>query len=255
MVPDAPINLLNDPTVTDASKIKFIWDQGASSGGVPVIDYDVYYDQGIDDYILLAADVLTQYYTTTVTLTPDLVYSFKVTARNSVGDSLTSAPVSIRAAEEPVAPINLANVPAGTTAYQIAIDWDDGLYDGGSPVLDYRVSYKEESQSEFSVIASDVLDSTLIVAGLIPGTTYQFKAESRNLVGYSGFSEIVTILAAQIPDEPTDLQNVPANTFANQIALAWLAPLFDGGSPVVDYRIWYDNASGGTFEILASGVT
>jgi len=36
---------------------------------------------------------------------------------------------------------------------------------------------------------------------------------------------------------------VPEVTSATQIGLSWIAPVFDGGSPVVDYRVWYDNAS------------
>jgi hypothetical protein len=32
--------------------------------------------------------------------------------------------------------------------------------------------------------------------------------------------------------------------------------VFDGGSEVLDYRIWYDNASdGAAFEVLVSGLT
>jgi hypothetical protein len=49
---------------------------------------------------------------------------------------------------------------------------------------------------------------------------------------------------------------VPSNTFANQIGLAWVAPNFDGGSPVIDYRVWYDNASNGdSFVTFVSGIT
>jgi len=40
-------------------------------------------------------------------------------------------------------------------------------------------------------------------ATLTPGVTYSFKVTARNTVGSSGFSSIITILAAQIPDEPT----------------------------------------------------
>lgn len=61
-------------------------------------------------------------------------------------------------------------------------------------------------------------------------------------------------MAAQIPDEPTNLVNVPEVTLADRIGLSWTAPVFDGGSPVVDYKVWYDNASGGAFELLEENV-
>jgi hypothetical protein len=48
---------------------------------------------------------------------------------------------------------------------------------------------------------------------------------------------------------------VPAITLANQIGLVWVAPNFDGGSPLLDYAIWYDNASNGaTFTEFTSGI-
>jgi len=44
LVPDAPVNLSNDLTVTNGAVIRFTWQEGASNGGAPVIDYDVVYD-------------------------------------------------------------------------------------------------------------------------------------------------------------------------------------------------------------------
>lgn len=63
-------------------------------------------------------------------------------------------------------------------------------------------------------------------------------------------------LAAQIPDEPTDLANVAAVTLANQIGLEWAAPVFNGGSPIIDYRLWFDDATdGSSFQILEPALT
>jgi len=35
-------------------------------------------------------------------------------------------------------------------------------------------------------------------------------------------------------------------TRADRIGLAWTAPTFNGGSVILDYRVWFDNASGAT---------
>ena len=94
------------------------------------------------------------------------------------------------------------------------------------------------------------------MTGLTPATTYTFVVEARNLVGLSGYSQSIDVLAAQIPDQPTNLANVPANTLATQIGLEWLAPVFNGGSAILDYKVWYDNASSGvTFTEFVSGLT
>jgi hypothetical protein len=52
-VPDAPIELANVPfnvesdteTTTD-QQIRFTWVEGANNGGTPVLNFDVYYNQG-----------------------------------------------------------------------------------------------------------------------------------------------------------------------------------------------------------------
>ena len=82
---------------------------------------------------------------TTTSITAGLVYNFKVTSRNTVGSSLDSETITILAAKIPDAPINLVNVPGLTTSYQIGLDWQAGAYDGASPVIDYRLSYADDS--------------------------------------------------------------------------------------------------------------
>jgi hypothetical protein len=50
------------------------------------------------------------------------------------------------------------------------------------------------------------------VTSLSSGVVYSFKATARNLIGNSGLSESVQILAAQIPDAPVNLANVEEQT-------------------------------------------
>ena len=75
------------------------------------------------------------------------------------------------------------------------------------------------------------------------------------MIGFSPLSTEIQVKAAQTPDKPTNVANVEAQTSATQIGLTWQAPANDGGSAVTDYQIWYDNASGSTFEMLATSVT
>jgi hypothetical protein len=55
----------------------------------------------------------------------------------------------------------------------------------------------------------------------------------------------VTILAAQIPDSPTGLVNVEAQTTLSSAGLSWSAPSFNSGSPIIDYRVWTDDVTNG----------
>jgi hypothetical protein len=119
LVPDAPINLVNDYLTTTDVLIQFFWDAGLSDGGSPVIDYSVWFDQGsqVGVYVLLQENRLATNYYTTGNISPGETYTFKVTARNLVGTSDFSTPLSIFAAKPPDAPINVSNVAGITTAY------------------------------------------------------------------------------------------------------------------------------------------
>jgi hypothetical protein len=45
LVPDAPVDLRNDPSITSAQVIGFDWTDGVSNGGESIIDYRITYDQ------------------------------------------------------------------------------------------------------------------------------------------------------------------------------------------------------------------
>lgn len=63
-----------------------------------------------------------------------------------------------------------------------------------------------------------------------------------NSVGSSVASPSLSILAAQVPDAPTNV----VQTYADQtsISIAWSAPIQTGSTAITAYRIYWDNASG-----------
>jgi hypothetical protein len=64
LVPNAPINFADVTSITLASRIGLSWTPGASSGGEPIIDYRIYYDQSTADWTELVSGVTDQFYTT-----------------------------------------------------------------------------------------------------------------------------------------------------------------------------------------------
>lgn len=133
----------------------------------------------------------------------------------------------------PDAPVSLANVPARTTGTQIGLTWSDGSNNGGTPVIDYRVSFNGGSGSVYTTIESNIVTLPYIAVSLTPGTTYSFQVQSRNAFGYSPFSASVEILAAQPPDQPAAPSTVLQDT---NILITWSAP-FAQGSPITSYKI------------------
>jgi hypothetical protein len=173
LVPDAPINLTNDLQVTNANAIKLSWEEGASNGGIAVIDYAVfYYPSGVN--IITAPNVLLKEYTTTTVLEPGVYYNFKVSARNPVGTSALSETVQIIAATYADSPVLVQNVPGITTQAQIGLAWSEGPYNGGTPVLDYQVSYKEATSADYTVYSTLVAERSDIIISLTAGKSYDF---------------------------------------------------------------------------------
>lgn len=87
LVPDSVISLLNNPTITSDSVIGISWSDGPSNGGKAIIDYRIWYDQSIGNYVILAEHVTNKFYTTQVPLLKGKTYRFKIQAENSVGYS------------------------------------------------------------------------------------------------------------------------------------------------------------------------
>ena len=52
-VPDAPINLVNVPAITDGTTIGIEWEIGVEEGGTSVLDYRVSYDEGIGNEVVV----------------------------------------------------------------------------------------------------------------------------------------------------------------------------------------------------------
>jgi hypothetical protein len=99
----------------------------------------------------------------------------------------------------PDSPINLDEDRTITTGTQIGLVWVKGTDNGGSPVLDYKL-WSDQAENDYIPLDEGVTDLFFTATGLSVGFTYNFKVQSRNSFGFSDYSSIVTILAAQMPD-------------------------------------------------------
>jgi hypothetical protein len=104
----------------------------------------------------------------------DSVYA-KVRATNLVGNSAYSAVGNGGVLlTTPGAPLSLANNVAVSTKTQIGLTWYEGISNGGTPVLDYRIHYKAD-EGNYSVLVDSLTDTFYTAASLITGTLYTFK--------------------------------------------------------------------------------
>jgi hypothetical protein len=155
----------------------------------------------------------------------------KVVATNAYGDSLSSLEGNgAMITTTPDAPINLLEVYAQRTKSTIGVAWDPATFTGGDIIIDYRINIAEQGGA-FSVLASGLTSTDYTAISLTFGTTYEFKVESRNSYGYSGYSSVLTLLCAFIPDPPTTVTSANSNEL---VTISWNAPIANG-SPVTAY--------------------
>lgn len=94
---------------------------------------------------------------------------------------------------------------------------------------------------------------TYTVSSLSTGNNYRFKVLAVNGVGDGPLSdESDLIIAANLPDPPTDVARVYAD--GTTITINWNAPADAGGTPITDYKVKWDYGSSGAswIEIAAS---
>lgn len=151
LVPDAPVNLANDASITDAFKVGLTWSPGADDGGSAVIDYKLWYALENAAYVDFVEGIVPDLYTTQFTTEHGKNYKFKLQARNSVGLSLFSDEVVVRAARIPDPPSSLTTfiVAPNVNVDDMVISWT-AEYDGGSPITAYKILIQESDGLTFT---------------------------------------------------------------------------------------------------------
>lgn len=121
-----------------------------------------------------------------------------------------------------------------TNKDQIAITWYEGANTAGTPVIDYRVWYTTAEDNSYQVLVSNQVDPSYTAAPLVTGTTYLFKVQARNSEGYGAFSNEVSILAAQAPDQ---VQAPTTAWIPDYVVVTWTQPE-SNGAEITSYTIW-----------------
>lgn len=176
----------------------------------------------------------------------------KVEAINSYGTGPLSAASSdtVYLSKAPSAP---SASPAITTQTETAIAVSYAALSGnsetgGSDILSYNIVFDDGSNgSTFTTLAGETPFTTSLAytkSGLTSGTTYQFKYRAYNKHGWSDYSPVISILAAEVPD------TMDAITFAIQdsvkVRFTWAAPDANGAS-ITRYTILIRQSDDSTF--------
>ena len=220
---------------TSATQIAVTWWAPADDGGTPITGYTVKLFQGTE---LVGTESSRDRALTFTGLTRATGYTFEVFAANSVGDGS----VSERSAEA----TTLATVPDAADAptlvqasvSEITVSWA-APRNGGSAITGYTVRlFNGDTLVDTKTTETKTTEATTVTfADLTRGIAYTADVSAVSTIGSgtaSAHSEALTIplTVPGVPDAPT--LTAPSST---EIAVAWSAPVDDGGSSITGYRV------------------
>lgn len=188
-MPDSPTNII---TTNFNDEVIITWDE-AISNGLPITAYSIHIQMSTFAFtqeLMYCNGGLAQTVSTRTCQLPlsvlesspfnliegDHVY-VKIIASNVYGDSWYSTVgngASIWVV--PDAPLFLTNNVEITNAYEIGLLWQEGINNGGTEVLDFRIWYTLESDDLYEILVSSLLvEYYTTIDVLVPGENYKFK--------------------------------------------------------------------------------
>lgn len=250
-----PATVVSAPTEftvvnTTATTASLKWVHNNDSG---IKDYKIEYKLSSEGTWSSFADGISTNKTAIVTgLKYGSKYMFRVSAQNVAGYSTPSTVkyADTKTQQAPGVP-ETVTVKTGTST-SLKIGWKKPLNDGGMPITDYVVMYKEATSATWLTFNDGVstnLETT--ITGLTKGKTYNYKVAAKNALGQSAFTSLGTVLLSP-PNAPQTLGGVAVQS---AIWLFWGAPVANRSIAIHDYTIQYREKGSATWLTYNDGVS
>lgn len=241
--------------VAGNAQVALTWSAPSSTGGDSVSDYVVQYSSDGTTWTTFTDSVSSTASCTVTSLTNGTAYTFRVAAVNTGGTGLYSV---VSAA---VTPFTTPDVPTAVTGVtgnaQVAVSWTLPASNGGSAIIQYKVSYAPEGSDSYGTwsvaTATQSSSTSFTVTGLTNGTSYKFKVVATNAAGDSSYStSSAAVVAFTTPNAPT---SVVGTAGEGEVALAWDAPASNGGDSITDYIVQYSSNNGSSWTTFSDGTS
>ena len=238
--PGAPQGLT--ATAGDGS-VSLSWTAPSSDGGAPITNYKIYRGDSSNGEGLLDTVGDVRSYTDT-SVTNGNTYYYKVSAVNSVGEG----PQSNEASATPNAPTSPPGAPQDLVATagdaSVSLTWSPPSSDGGAPITNYKI-YRGNTPDQLSLRATVPNVLAYTDSPLTNGKTYYYKVTAVNSVGEGPPSNLASATPQSGQTAPSPPRSLSAAAGDARVALTWLDPSSDGGSPITNYTVYRGTTPGG----------
>lgn len=222
-VPTAPRNFT---VIPNDGWVEIMWNAPRCDGGESIMYYRLY--RNGEAIIDIQPDWIGF---TDIGVDNGMVYTYRMSAVNGVGEGWFTANVTVKLNGTPRAPENFSIVLTHDGAL---LSWDPPSNNGGSNVREYRV-YRSSWGGEFVGIFK-LEEHMLLDNDVFMGATYTYYVAALNNIGEGNRSnEIeITIPLGMIPSVP---ENVNVELTENGIRISWDAPEDHEDYEIEGYRI------------------
>jgi len=242
-VPTALVAKRGDGTAT------LTWKAPVANGGSPIVDYAIERSSdGGKTWTTVDRQPSSATTATVAGLVNGTLYVFRVAAVNSVGPAaftLKSAAIMPAAVPGPVTALS-----AVRGHRQVTLTWTAPASSGGLPIRDHAVEWSLDGGATWRAVPhAPSPASRIVVRGLTNGRDYLFRVAATNTLGRGAAGEIAgPVTPATLPAAPTALTVTRGD---GRVALAWRAPVADGGSRIDEYVAESSRDGGKTWQAAA----
>ena len=226
--PGAPTN----PAAVPQNASALMAFTAGSSNGAPITNYEYSVDGGANWTALSPLDDSSP--VTIPGLTNGTAYTVTLRARNAVGESVASGPVSVTPSGPPSEPTTLEGTPLDDAA-EVAFTLPTS--DGGAPITNYQYSL----DGGVTWISLSPVDgaSPVMIPGLTNGVQSDIILRAVNAGGVGAASTSLTVTPAAAPAAPTALIASPQS---DQATISF-TPGPDNGSAITEYLYSLDGGA------------
>ena len=238
IVPNSPIGVT--ATALSPTEILLTWNTPTPNNSPPITSYQI--EVKVDDgaYVILVDDNGVSTSFNHENLSIEDVYTYRVSARNSVGLSNPSGTSSAQPAHTLV-PTQLTATELSPT--QVRLQWNAPSQTYGQPIQGYEIQEVITTGVYQTVASTGGTTTSYTISGLSTNEAYTYVVIAKFSLGSTDISEEISItlteesgkIEGEPPSKPINLQATATSPI--QIDLTWDAPASDGGLPITGYRI------------------
>jgi fibronectin type 3 domain-containing protein len=238
-IPTPPRNL---QALAGNNFVNLFWDPPISDGGSMILRYNIYRGNGSGNETYFNNVTRTTFlYNDTSVINGETYYYF-VKAENTYSESLPSQELEMTPEGPPSQPLGLqANASSG----YILLSWQPPANNGGFPIYGYVVYRGENSTNLTFLVIVGELNTYYNDTSVTNGVEYFYYVVAFNDLGESPSSNLVNATPYGIPEPPEKPQGKPGLGYIN---ITWEEPIFDGGKPIIEYKIYKYQVN--SFELL-----